>query len=75
MEACYFLDLEIIVWDCGMLLGQQALVKEKSQEIWYEVLTEYFNLSSPQYKLLILWGGVMSKGHVVFIETRPPPTT
>ena len=46
MEACYFLDLEIIVWDCGMLLGQQALVKEKSQEIWYEALTEYFNLSS-----------------------------
>ena len=43
MEACYFLDLEIIVWDCGMLLGQQALVKEKSQEIWYEILTEYFN--------------------------------
>lgn len=46
MEACYFLDLEITVSDCGMLLGQQALVKEKSQEIWYEVLTEYFNLSS-----------------------------
>ena len=46
MEACYFLDLEIIVWDCGMLLGQQAFMKEKSQEIWYEVLTEYFNLSS-----------------------------
>ena len=46
MEPCYFLDLEIIVWDCGLLLGQQALVKEKSQEIWYEVLTEYFNLSS-----------------------------
>ena len=69
MEACYFLDLEIIVWDCGMLLGQQALVKEKSQEIWYEVLTAYFNLIIiTRYKLLILWGGVMSKGHVVSID-------
>ena len=39
-----------------MLLGQQALVKEKSQEIWYEVLTEYFNLSSLFYTLG--WGNV-----------------
>ena len=52
-----------------MLLGQQALVKEKSQEIWYEVLTAYFNLIIiTRYKLLILWGGVMSKGHVVSID-------
>ena len=40
-----------------MLLGQQALVKEKSQEIWYEVLTEYFNLSS-QIIDTLGWGHV-----------------